>query len=175
MKNIKMKKITVLTIITFLIISCQNNETNVKKNVGEILSGDNKGSTYSIGSMEDAQLALDFSTAFVNQDYDFVTEKNYLETVFFYPEKGLERLEFDLPSLIELAKSMHEPYDSIRRNVYDVIPVVPSYDENLTVVMFPFTETRYRKNGEIEKYRFFERHYIKDGKIAGVRKWSQEE
>ena len=30
---------------------------SMNKNVGEILSGDNKGSTYSIGSMEDAQLA----------------------------------------------------------------------------------------------------------------------
>ena len=170
-----MKKVTLLITIAFLVISCQNNEPDVDKNVGEILSGNNKGSTYSIGSMEHAQLALDFSTAFVNQDYDFVTEENYLETVFFYPEKGLERLEFDLSSLIELAKSMHEPYDSIRRNVYDVIPVVPSYDKNLTVVMFPFTETRYRKDGEIEKYRFYERHYIRGGKIAGVRKWSQEE
>ena len=170
-----MKKVTLLITIAFLVISCQNNEPVVDKNVGEILSGNNKGSTYSIGSMEHAQLALDFSTAFVNQDYDFVTEENYLETVFFYPEKGLERLEFDLSSLIELAKSMHEPYDSIRRNVYDVIPVVPSYDKNLTVVMFPFTETRYRKDGEIEKYRFYERHYIREGKIAGVRKWSQEE
>jgi hypothetical protein len=170
-----MKKISLLITITFLIISCQNNEPALNKNVGEILSGNNKGSTYSIGSMEHAQLALDFSTAFVNQDNDFVTKKNYLDTVFFYPEKGLDRLEFDLPSLIALAKSMHEPYDSIKRNVYDVIPVVPSYDENLTVVMFPFTETRYRKDGEIEKYRFFERHYIRGGKIAGVRKWSQEE
>ena len=170
-----MKKISLLITITFLIISCQNNETGMDQNVGEILSGNNKGSTYSIGSMEHAQLALDFSTAFINQDYDFVNEENYLETVFFYPEKGLDRLEFDLPSLIELAKSMHEPYDSIRRNVYDVIPVIPSYDENLTVVMFPFTETRYRKDGEIEKYRFYERHYIREGKIAGVRKWSQEE
>ena len=170
-----MKKVTFLITITFLMIGCRNNETSVNKNFGEILSGNNKGSTYSIGSMEDAQLALDFSTAFVNQDYDFVTEENYLETVFFYPEKGLKRLEFDLPSLIELAKSMHDPYDSIRRNVYDVIPVVPSHDENLTIVMFPFTETRYRKDGKIEKYRFFERHYIRDGKIAGVRKWSQEE
>ena len=170
-----MKKVTLLITIAFLVISCQNNEPAVDKNVGEILSGNNKGSTYSIGSMEHAQLALDFSTAFVNQNYDFVTEENYLETIFFYPEKGLDRLEFDLPSLIELAKSMHEPYDSITRNVYDVIPVVPSYDKNLTVVMFPFTETRYRKDGEIEKYRFYERHYIREGKIAGVRKWSQEE
>ena len=170
-----MKKITLLITITFLIISCQNNETIVNKNVGKILSGNNQGSTYSIGSMEHAQLALDFSNAFVNQDYDFVNEENYQKTVFFYPEKGLDKLEFDLPSLIEVAKSMHEPYDSIRRNVYDVISVIPSYDENLTVVMFPFTETRFRKDGKIEKYRFFERHYIRDGKIEGVRKWSQEE
>ena len=107
-----MKKVTLLIAITFLILSCQKNESIVTKNIGEILSGNNKGSTYSIGSMEHAQLALDFSTAFINQDYDFVNEENYLETVFFYPEKGLDRLEFDLPSLIELAKSMHEPYDS---------------------------------------------------------------
>lgn len=170
-----MKKVALLITITFFITSCHNNETVVNRNVGEILSGNNKGSTYSIGSMEHAQLALDFSNAFVNQDYDFVNEENYQKTVFFYPEKGLDRLEFDLPTLIELAKSMYEPYDSIRRSVYDVISVVPSYDENLTIVMFPFTETRYRKDGEMEKYRFFERHDIRDGKIAGVRKWSQEE
>ena len=78
-----MKKVTLLITITFLIISCQNNESGMNQNVGEILSGNNKGSTYSIGSMEHAQLALDFSTAFVNQDYDFVTEENYLETIFF--------------------------------------------------------------------------------------------
>jgi hypothetical protein len=170
-----MKKISFILTIAFLFTSCQNNESSHSENVGEILSGNNKGSIYSVGSMDHAQLALDFSTAFVNQDYDFVNEENYLETIFFYPEKGLDRLEFDLPSLIELAKSMHEPYDSIRRNVYDVIPVVPSHDEDLTVVMFPFTETRYRKDGEIERYRFYERHYIRGGKIAGVRKWSQEE
>ena len=68
-----MKKVTLLITITFLIISCQNNEPGMDQNVGEILSGNNKGSTYSIGSKEHAQLALDFSTAFVNQDYDFVT------------------------------------------------------------------------------------------------------
>jgi len=70
-----MKKVTLLITITFLILSCQKNETIVNKNVGEILSGNNKGSTYSIGSMEHAQLALDFSNAFVNQDYDFVKKK----------------------------------------------------------------------------------------------------
>ena len=55
------------------------------------------------------------------------------------------------------------------------MPVIPSYDKTLTVVMFPFTEKRYKKDGTIETYRFYERHYIRDGKITGVRKWSQEE
>ena len=40
-----MKKTTLLITITFLIISCQNNEPALNKNVGEILSGNNKGST----------------------------------------------------------------------------------------------------------------------------------
>jgi len=170
-----MKKIILVFSLATITYSCQNNVVDKPHNIGEILTGNNKGSTYSVGSSEHAKLALDFSNAFVNEDYDFFNENNYLDTLFFYPEKGLDRLEFDLPSLVELAKSMHEPYDSIRRNVYDVMPVVPSYDKDLTVVMFPFTETRYRKDGEIEKYRFYERHYIKGGKIAGVRKWSQEE
>ena len=55
------------------------------------------------------------------------------------------------------------------------MPVIPSYDKTLTVVMFPFTEKRYKKDGIVETYRFYERHYIRDGKITGVRKWSQEE
>ena len=41
--------------------------------------------------------------------------------------------------------------------------------------MFPFTETRYKKDGTVERYRFNERHYIRGGKVYGVRKWSQEE
>ena len=84
-----MKKITLLITITFLIISCQNNEPGMHQNVGEILSGNNKGSTYSIGSMEHAQLALDFSTAFVNQDYDFVTEEKLFRNYLFLPRKRI--------------------------------------------------------------------------------------
>ena len=86
-----MKKVIFLITITFLMISCQNNETDVNKNIGEILSGNNKGSTYLIGSMEDAQLALDFSTAFVNQDYDLsiaLVEGKYQPT-FFMAKKGI--------------------------------------------------------------------------------------
>ena len=40
-----MKKVILLITIAFLVISCQNNEPAVDKNVGEILSGNNKGST----------------------------------------------------------------------------------------------------------------------------------
>ena len=94
--------------------------------------------------------------------------------MFFYPEKGLDRLEFGVSEAIDILKGMHQPYDSIRRSIYDVVPVVPSWDPSLTIVMFPFTERRYKDGEEIETYRFFERHYIRGGKITGVRKYSQE-
>ena len=81
----------------------------------------------------------------------------------------------DIPTLRTLVTAMHDPYDSISRSVYDVVPLIPSFDKELTVVMFPFTETRYRKDGDVENYRFYERHYIRGGKVRGVRKWSQEE
>ena len=54
-------------------------------------------------------------------------------------------------------------------------PSISTEDQELTVVMFPFTETRYKRDGTVERYRFNERHYIRGGKVYGVRKWSQEE
>jgi len=170
-----MKKIFLLLSIMFFVASCQNEVVEKNAVGGEILMGNNKGNTYSFGSMDNAQQALDFSTAFVNKDYSFFTTENFNDSLFFYPEKGLDRIDLTIESTIDLIKIMHEPYDSIRRNIYDVIPVVPSYDDELTVVMFPFTETRYKKDGTVERYRFNERHYIRGGKVYGVRKWSQEE
>ena len=170
-----MKKTFLLLSIIFFAASCQNEVVEKNAVGGEILMGNNKGNTYSFGSMDNAQQALDFSAAFVNEDYSFFTTENFNDTLFFYPEKGLDRIDLTIDSTIDLIKIMHEPYDSIRRSIYDVIPVVPSYDEELTVVMFPFTETRYKKDGTVERYRFNERHYIRGGKVHGVRKRSQEE
>ena len=170
-----MKKIISLLTIAFIFTSCENEVKEISSTGGEILMGNNQGSVYSFGTMDNANHALNFSKAFTVKDYSFFTEENFNDTIFFYPEKGLDRLEFDIQSAIELIKSMHEPYDSITREIYDVIPLVPSYNEDLTVVIFPFTETRYGKDGSIEKYRFTERHYIFGGKVYGVRKWSQEE
>ena len=170
-----MKKIITLLTIAFVFSSCESEVKEINLTGGEILMGNNKGSVYSFGTMDNANHALNFSKAFTVKDYSFFTEENFNDTIFFYPEKGLDRLEFDIQSAIELIKSMHEPYDSITREIYDVIPLVPSYNEDLTVVIFPFTETRYGKDGSIEKYRFTERHYIFGGKVYGVRKWSQEE
>ncbi len=173
-----MKKLFVLKILALILISCNSISTEkseISSRGGGILSGENKGGDYKFGSMEMANLSISFSNAFVNEDYSFVTEENFTKTMYFYPEKGLDRIELELAAGIEIMKGMHEPYDSITRNIYDVVPIIPSYDETLTIVMFPFTEKRYRKNGEVETYRFLERHYIKNGKITGLRKYSQEE
>jgi len=170
-----MKNIILLLTTAIILTSCENEVKEINSTGGEILMGNNQGSTYSFGNMNDANHALNFSKAFTVKDYSFFTKENFNDTIFFYPEKGLDRLEFDIQSAIELIKTMHEPYDSITREIYDVIPLVPSYNEDLTVVIFPFTETRYAKDGSIEKYRFTERHYISGGKVYGVRKWSQEE
>jgi len=170
-----MKNIILLLTTAIILTSCENEVKEINSTGGEILMGNNQGNTYSFGNMNDANHALNFSKAFTVKDYSFFTKENFNDTIFFYPEKGLDRLEFDIQSAIELIKTMHEPYDSITREIYDVIPLVPSYNEDLTVVIFPFTETRYAKDGSIEKYRFTERHYISGGKVYGVRKWSQEE
>ena len=107
-----MKKIISLLTIVFILTSCENEVKEINSTGGEILMGNNKGSVYSFGKMDDANHALNFSKAFTVKDYSFFTEENFNDTIFFYPEKGLDRLEFDIQSAIELIKSMHEPYDS---------------------------------------------------------------
>ena len=173
-----MKKINFLVILSIFFIGCTttvSNDVNTLINGGKILNGPNTGATYTFASDEVGQLALNFSDAFVRKDMDFLSTDHFTDSIFFYPEKCLEKVVMDLETGKKLIQAMHEPYDSITRWVYDVMPVVPSYDKELTIVMFPFTEKRYKKDGTVEKFRFYERHYIRNGKITGVRKWSQEE
>ena len=173
-----MKKINFLVILSIFFIGCTttvSNDVNTLINGGKILNGPNTGATYTFASDEVGQLALNFSDAFVRKDMDFLSTDHFTDSIFFYPEKGLEKVVMDLETGKKLIQAMHEPYDSITRWVYDVMPVVPSYDKELIIVMFPFTEKRYKKDGTVEKFRFYERHYIRNGKITGVRKWSQEE
>ena len=63
-----MKKIFLLLSIMFFVASCQNEVVEKNAAGGEILMGNNKGNTYSFGSMDNAQQALDFSAACVNKD-----------------------------------------------------------------------------------------------------------
>ena len=173
-----MKIINLIAFFSVFLIGCTgttSNDMSTTASGGKILNGPKKGATYSFSSDEVGQLAIDFSDAFVRKDIDFLSTEHFTDSIFFYPEKGLEKVVMDLETGKKLIKAMHEPYDSITRWVYDVMPVIPSYDKDLTIVMFPFSEKRYKKDGTIEKYRFYERHYIRNGKITGVRKWSQED
>ena len=68
-----MKKTFLLLSIIFFVAGCQNEVVEKNAAGGEILMGNNKGETYSFGSMDNAQQALDFSAAFVNKDYSFFT------------------------------------------------------------------------------------------------------
>ena len=173
-----MKTIYLVAVLSILLIGCTTTVSNnlaILTNGGKILNGPNTGSTYTFASEEVGQLALNFSDAFVKKDMDFISTEHFTDSIFFYPEKGLEKVVMDLETGKKLIQAMHEPYDSITRWVYDILPVIPSYDKELTIVMFPFTEKRYKKDGTVEKFRFYERNYIRNGKITGVRKWSQED
>ena len=173
-----MKAINIFALLILFITGCSETVSKASTEAGsggKILNGPNAGSTYSFASDSLGQLAINFSDAFVRKDLDFLSTKHFSDSIFFYPEKGLEKVVMDLETGKKLIQAMHEPYDSITRWVYDVMPVIPSYDKDLTVVMFPFTEKRYKKDGTVERFRFYERHYIKNGKNIGVRKWSQEE
>ena len=93
-----MKNTLLFIFTTLTLICCEQTQTTSNARGGEILSGDNKGGDYEFGSMEAAYLAVSFSDAFVNEDYSFLSEKNFTDKMYFYPEKGLERMEFDIPT-----------------------------------------------------------------------------
>ena len=58
-----------------LILGCQqSNIESIDTFAGFILDGPNKNSNYTLGSNQAAELAVSFSNAFVNKDYNFMSK-----------------------------------------------------------------------------------------------------
>ncbi len=166
-----MKKILILFILPFF-TGCEIETVEVNSQVGKGLIGNNQNKLYA-GSMDYAETTLDVLQAYADGDFDFIMEK-MADSVSFFPDKGGKQISLVNP-FNDFLDSMQELYDSISRTPYNVTSVSSGIDDSYTIISVPFTETRYAKDGSVERDRVFERFiFNSDGKIVRVNKWSSE-
>tara|TARA_B100000965_G_scaffold405216_1_gene438383 strand:+ start:1710 stop:2213 length:504 start_codon:yes stop_codon:yes gene_type:complete len=163
-----MKKIILLFVFTAF-LSCETKTVEVNTQVGKALYGD-QNKLYA-GNMDYAKTTIDVLKAYADGNFDLIMEK-MADTVRFFPDKGGELVTLVNP-FNDFLTSMQEPYDSLTRGAYNVTSISSGLEGSSTIISVPFTETRYLKDGSVEKERVFERFiFNSEGKIARVNKWT---
>jgi len=166
-----MKNYILLTIIAIVALSCESKTVEVDKVAGQQLRGDNIGNGFTLGSNDDMQTTLDVIYAYAEGNFDLVMEK-MADTCYFRPEKGGEWITLANP-FGDFLQTLHDPYDSIVRSVYNAVPI-KSEGSEYTIVSVPFSEIKYGKDGTVVNESVYERFWLKDGKIERVVKWVAE-
>ena len=172
-KLFKMKRIF-YTLFTFILISCQTKtlEVEVAASGGKQLQGKNKGKNFNFGEDKFAQAAIELVSAFAEKDIETMV-KFMADTVKYIPPQGGKAMESTLSELPKIIELLHEPYDSITRQIHNAIPV-KFEDSNVTLVTLSFYEKRYYKTGETERVRLIDRIRFRDEKIYWIAQWMGE-
>ena len=165
-----MKKILLLLICT-VFFSCETKTVEVNKESGFDYGRDAK---YILGSDDKAQMAVDLVLAFANKDSETMVEF-MADTVTYRPPQGGQAITTLKPEIHDVVKMLHEPYDSIKRTVYNAIPL-KSTKTNFTRVTIAFKEDRFYKDGSQESVGLVDRIFISDdeGKIFRIHQWMME-
>ena len=173
LKLFRMKRIF-YTLFTFILISCQTKtvEIEVASLGGKQLRGANKGKNFYFGEDKFAQAAIDLISAFAEKDVETMA-KFMSDTVKYIPPQGGKAIESTLSELPKIVELLHEPYDSITRELHNAIPV-KFEDSDVTLVTVSFYEKRYYKTGETEQVRLIDRIRFRDEKIFWIAQWMGE-
>jgi hypothetical protein len=163
-----MKKLFLLFIlITF--INCETKTVEVQKEAGFDYYRNGK---YTLGSDEDAQIAVDLILAFAKKDSE--TMKNSMgDTVRYSPPQGGKMITSLSSEIPDVVKMLHEPYDSIKRTVWNAVPLKSSATD-YTRVTVAFKEDRFYKDGTTESVRLVDRVFIKEKKVFRIHQWMAE-
>jgi hypothetical protein len=163
-----MKKLILLFIVGTL-ISCETKTIEVQKEAGFDYGRDAK---YILGSDEDAQLAVDLVLAFAKKDTEFM-QKSMGDTVRYAPPQGGKMITSLSSEIPDIVKMLHEPYDSIKRTVWNAVPL-KSTAADFTRVTVAFKEDRFYKDGKKESVRLVDRIFIRENKIFRIHQWMAE-
>ncbi len=159
-----MKNVLVLLAVLISIYSCSNQlvEKEVDKKAGEWVSS---GTKFLMGSDEQVEIVKNLLSNYAAMDAEAVF-LNAKDTVRFFPFNA----EKPVMMTVEDQKEMFSLYDSI---VSKPVYFVPYELEGVrSLVEVTSTETKYKKDGTVEKDLFLEKFIFgDDGKIHTVRQW----
>ncbi len=161
-----MKKITLVLVIASFIISCNNSvkEIEIDRKAGEWVK---TGVKYSIGSDADVAIIKKMLSSHVSLDAEGVFS-SIPDTLTYYPHNMKSSIKMD----VNMLKNYFAQYDSIQKQVLYYLPYnVDTWTGS--IVQVGAVETRFNKNGTIERDRIIDKFFIgKDGLIHTIREWS---
>jgi hypothetical protein len=161
------KNIIIFSIITFL-FSCESNqvEVEVNANAGKHYLANFKDKKYIFGSDEDARNAVKLVMAYADKDVETMS-KFMGDTVVYFPPNGgmsMKSAKSELPNIVEM---LHQPYDSIKRTLYSVIPLKPQ-GADFTRAEVNFKEDRYLKDGTKQSVMLHDKIFFRNGEIFRI-------
>ena len=162
-----MKKLLLLLIFT-IFFSCETKIVEVNKESGFDYGREAK---YVLGSDDNAQMAVDLVLAFASE----TMVKFMADSVTYRPPQGGQSITTFKPEIHDVVIMLHEPYDSIKRTIWNAVPL-KSTKTNFTRVTVAFKEDRFYKDGSQERVGLVDRIFISDdeGKIFRIHQWMME-
>ena len=149
-----MKKIFLLSTLTFSLLSCETGE--VEKIGGEwLMEGSRLGKGYMIGDQKDSDFAKKFMDAYENMDAQLMVDLS-ADIVKFHPAD----IDVDMTNT-DFIVERQSNWDSISRDYIFIMPINME-DSDGRLVTTAFTETRFIKDGSTETNIFYERLYINE-------------
>jgi hypothetical protein len=163
-----MKKSLLMIIPTLLFICCQPKTVEVKVNAsaGKHYLNNFKDKKYIFGSDEDAKSAVELVLAYADKDVETMS-KLMSDTVTYNPPLGGMSMKAVKSELPQIVKILHEPYDSIKRNLYSVIPLKPD-GADFTRAEVNFREDRFLKDGTKQSVMLHDKIFFRNGKIFRI-------
>ena len=154
-----MKKIILLSLLTFLLSSCETS-VEVDKTGGEWLrEGSRLGKGYTIGDQKDSDLVKKFLDAYENMDAKLMVDLS-ADTVKFHPADIGGVFDVDMTNT-DFIVERQSNWDSISRDYIFILPLNLE-DSDGRIVTTAFSETRYIKDGSTETNIFYERLSINE-------------
>ena len=159
-----MKTMTLL-LVASVFISCSNSvkEVEVDRKAGEWV---NTGVKYSIGSDADVAIVKKMLSSHVSLDAEGVFS-SINDSLTYYPHNMKSAIKMD----VNMLKDYFSQYDSIQKVIKYYLPyTVESWSGS--IVQVGAVETRFNKNGNIEKERVIDKFFIgEDDMVHTIREW----
>ena len=161
-----MKKL-LLSFAVILIAACNKNNTEEPATVGEWYATEMAGKSFKLGDQENIDLIKQ-----AGKYYNAMDAKNlaamFSETAKIYAHTG---------EMLEVSEGLYNDYFASLDSLFwdpKGISTQTLEDDSIAVASIPSDDSRYFKDGTVEKALLFERFWIVDGKIQTIVQYKRE-